>query len=140
MGSSPTQYLPKASPSKLLNLKYVKLGIYGCFPKIGGKTPKWIVKIMVPNPIRIPWIWGVLPPLFFGLTPISGVRFRHQKISSQVPRCLIFGSFHDQALGTEPDILAETSRQRLKVVSNTRNDGTEKNERYEQLFFQADNC
>ena len=30
-------------------------------------TPKRMVKILVPNPIKIPWIWGV-----FGPTPIFG--------------------------------------------------------------------
>ena len=33
------------------------------FPKIGGKPPKWMVKIME-NPMYKWMIWGVLPPLF----------------------------------------------------------------------------
>ena len=28
------------------------------FPKIGGKPPKWMVKIMVPNPVNKWMIWG----------------------------------------------------------------------------------
>ena len=31
------------------------------FPKIGGKTPKWMVNIMVPNPMNKWMICGVLP-------------------------------------------------------------------------------
>ena len=30
-------------------------------PKIGGKPPKWMLKIMVPNPIFEWMIWGVFP-------------------------------------------------------------------------------
>ena len=47
------------------------------FPKIGGKPPKWMVKIMK-NPIK--------NPIIFGSTPISfvyfGCSFRGMKISS----------------------------------------------------------
>ncbi len=39
----------------------------GVEPKIGGKNPKWMVKIME-NPIEIPWILGFLP--LFLETPI----------------------------------------------------------------------
>ena len=43
----------------------------GVEPKIGGlKTPKWMVKIMVPNPIKMDDLGG--PPLFLE-TPILGV-------------------------------------------------------------------
>ena len=31
-------------------------------------TPKWMVKIMVPNPMNKWMIWGVKVPLFFGST------------------------------------------------------------------------
>ena len=31
------------------------------FPKIGGKPPKWMVKIMVPNPMKKWMIWVVVP-------------------------------------------------------------------------------
>ena len=30
----------------------------GVEPKIGGKNPKWMVKIMVPNPMNKWMIWG----------------------------------------------------------------------------------
>ena len=38
------------------------------FPKIGGKPPKWMVKIMVPNPIKIDYLGGF--PIIFGNTLI----------------------------------------------------------------------
>ena len=38
------------------------------FPKIGGRPTKWMVKIMVPNPMNKWMIWGVKPPIF-GSTP-----------------------------------------------------------------------
>ena len=41
------------------------------FPKIGVHTPKWMVKIMVPIPIKHGMIWGEKStPLFLGSTPI----------------------------------------------------------------------
>ena len=40
------------------------------FPKIGGKPPKWMVKIMVPNPMNKWMIWGVFP-LFLVPHPYS---------------------------------------------------------------------
>ena len=43
--------------------KYHPCKEYGCFPKIGVKNPKWMVKIME-SPIN-PWmIWGEKPPIF----------------------------------------------------------------------------
>ena len=39
---------------------------YGCFQEIGGTPPKWMVKIMVPNPIKIDDLGGKNHPLFFG--------------------------------------------------------------------------
>ena len=41
------------------------------FPKIGGFPPKWMVKIMVPNPMNKWMIWIDLGgfPSIFGLTP-----------------------------------------------------------------------
>ena len=33
----------------------------GVEPKIGGKNPKWMVKIMVPNPMNKWMIWVVFP-------------------------------------------------------------------------------
>ena len=36
----------------------------GVNPKIGGKPPKWMVKIMVPNPMNKRMIWGENPPIF----------------------------------------------------------------------------
>ena len=38
--------------------------IYGCFQKILGKPPKWMVKIME-NPMNKWMIWVVLPPYFW---------------------------------------------------------------------------
>ena len=38
------------------------------FPKIGGKNPKWMVKIMVQNPMNKWMIWGVKTHIF-GSTP-----------------------------------------------------------------------
>ena len=46
----------------------VRLLTFGCFQKRGG-PPKWMVKIMVPNPMNKWMIWGGLPPLFLE-TPI----------------------------------------------------------------------
>ena len=41
------------------------------FPRIGGKPLQNGWFIMVPNPMKIPWIWGVKhPPLFFRNTRI----------------------------------------------------------------------
>ena len=40
-----------------LNLLSWQMGVE---PKIGGKTPKWMVKIMVPNPIKMDDL-GVFP-------------------------------------------------------------------------------
>ena len=49
--------------------KLVFMWVYlGVNPKIGGKPPKWMVKIME-NPMNKWMLWGVLPPLFLGLTP-----------------------------------------------------------------------
>ena len=40
--------------------------LYGCFqPKIGGKKPpKWMVNILVENPIKHGMIWGVKTHIF----------------------------------------------------------------------------
>ena len=47
-------------------------GMEGVFPKIGGGIlpPKWMVKIMVPNPMNKWMIWGVFknPYIIFGNT------------------------------------------------------------------------
>ena len=41
----------------------------GVNPKIGGKNPKWMVKIME-NPMNKWMIWGEKKKTIFGLTPI----------------------------------------------------------------------
>ena len=41
------------------------------FPKIGVKPPKWMVKIMVPNPMNKWMIWGVKTPYFWVDTHIE---------------------------------------------------------------------
>ena len=48
--------------------KYTTRGSYmGVEPKIGGfYPPKWMVKIMVPNPMNKWMIWGNFQPLFLG--------------------------------------------------------------------------
>ena len=46
-----------------------KTGFEWFHPKIGGLPPKWMVKIMVPNPMKKWMIWGVKTPIF-GSTPI----------------------------------------------------------------------
>ena len=42
--------------------------IHGVFPKIGGKLPKWMVKIME-NPMNKWMNWGGFTTTIFGLTP-----------------------------------------------------------------------
>ena len=44
-----------------------EIWIYGCFQKIGGKPPKWMVKI-IEIPIKMDDL-GCFPPIF-GSTPI----------------------------------------------------------------------
>ena len=48
------------------------LGSKWVFPKIGGNPPKWMVKIMVPNPIKMDDLGGF--PHLFGNTQIPPKR------------------------------------------------------------------
>ena len=51
--------------STISTSKIGQFGGYGCQPKNSG-TPKWMVKIRVPNPMNKWMIWGVKTPLFLG--------------------------------------------------------------------------
>ena len=66
---------------ELNNYEYIWM-----FPKIGGKPPKWMVKIMVPNPMNKWMIWVFLP-LFLVQHPYNILVYLYT-LEVQPPFCI----------------------------------------------------
>ena len=86
-------------------------------------TPKWMVKIMVPNPMNKWMIWGgIFHPLFFGSTPIWPILERCGRFSAFAPR-IFFGMVRHFARGpyataerTSVDSVEQFSEQMLTMA------------------------